>query len=408
MVKVIIMGAGKAGFLHLNSYFKMLDNGVIKDLSFYVVDPKECVGKDLNALFNKYNISCKVWPSLEVLCNKMNLTIDESFIINLCLPSGVLCDGVHEVIQRGGKNLIIEKPFIINDSESNLLIEKLKDTNFFMVKNYLYSFVYSEIQNILYDYSLVPEMLISNFSKDRVSESFAGRAFNTKHNPTVFEIELPHQIYLAEDLMGRGQFCETIYCASEDMEKDQAVIPDHGCGIIVDLYKNNKIAIHYSNLQHNETVRSMDILFNHDYILHAIFYPICEELKDINAGVVLLKNNKVISKKLCIGIDDNMYNMFCYAIDGFLNHKKEKLSNINDLIYSSDRLKDVVKISKESINYFDEILYRYNLSFSQMSIINSYAQKGDIRDRFIKSVERLKMNKLSEILPSMFSGWNTV
>lgn len=406
MTKVIILGAGKAGYLHLNSYFKMLDNGIVKDIDFYLVDPKECVGKDLMNLFHKYDVSLKVWPSLDSLCHDMNFILDGSFIIDLCIPSGVLYEGVLEVIQHGAKNIIIEKPFIINEYKREFLIEKLKNINFFMVRNYLHSFVYSEIKGLLDKYSLVPEILISNFSKDRVSESFSGRAFNTEHRPTVFEIEFPHQLYLAEDLM--GECCETIYCASEDMKREQEVIPDHGSGIVVDLYKDSKVAIHYSNLQDYETVRSMDILFNHDYIMHAIFYPICEELKDVNAGVVLLKNNKVISKKLCIGIDDNMYNMFCYAIDGILNCKKEKLSTINELIYSSDRLKKIINISKESKKGIDELLSNRDLSFAQLSIINSYTQKSDTRDKFIKNVERIKMNKLSEILPSMFTGWNTV
>ncbi|VEJ53262.1 Uncharacterised protein [Pragia fontium] len=404
-MRIILLGAGKAGYLHLNSYLKMIDSQTLPDVEFLFVDPGMTPGKDLLKLCEEKKQRLKIWPTLEALIHDNHIYDRENDIIDLCLPSAILFDEFCHALKLGFKKIIIEKPILIREGINSEIVSLIKNADVFMVRNYLYSFVQYKIKELLQEFEILPEMLLTNFSKNRVQESFSGRAFTREHAPTAFEIEIPHQLYIADDIF--GQSGRTIYSMAEDMVKNDECINSHGLGVVIDYFGKNKVAIHYSNLQHSEITRTLDIFCSNDYTIHSIYSPICEELNDIKASVVLLRGNRIVKKYLCIERDDNMYNMFSFAIDALINHRKDRLSTINDLIYTSERLLNIIDKSRKQEDRLQEEIHNIDLNLVYKLMINNYVLNGDAKNAMNNFIEQVNINKFNEILPSMFAKSNS-
>ncbi len=307
-MNVVIVGAGKAGFLHFNSYYKLSRNGLIDLNKIFFVDTTGSFGSDISKLINTIARSYKVYKSFDSLLNEEQL-VPENTIIDLCIPSGTFIKAMQMISKYGFSNFLVEKPFVIfeQSTESNQLNELLSKLKIIKIENYLHSKVNKAIKHLINKYNLELSAVVTNFSKNRQAESLRGRAFRLgEAPPSVFEIEVPHQIYICNDLF--GDIDELIHVYSKDMIVDGNIIKKHGEGLVAGKNSQNALYIHYSNLCFNRVYRTIDIFFKNNYYLHGIYVPVCEDELGVKAGVVLSNGSQVIESYF-FDDDDNMLDM---------------------------------------------------------------------------------------------------
>lgn len=83
------------------------------------------------------------------------------------------------------------------------------------------------------------KLIYTNFSKNRINDSINRRGMSKK-NTQNFEIEIPHQIYLADYILGENNKKEIIFKEQKDFMIDNICIEKHGYGKIL-LEYNDKI-----------------------------------------------------------------------------------------------------------------------------------------------------------------------
>ncbi|AJR05308.1 hypothetical protein H744_1c0283 [Photobacterium gaetbulicola Gung47] len=268
-----------------------------------------------------------------------------------------------------------------------------------MMKNYLHSKVHHTVKDIINKFSLDPLVSVTNFSKDRRFDSSSGRAFSNSRTPSVFEIEIPHQIYLSEDLFGDTD--NFLLVKSEDMLVGHEKIPNHGVGVVVGKHECGSISINYSNLQYHRVTRSLDIIFKDQFYLHAIYAPICDELSDVKAGVILSKASNVLEKHLFVGGDDNMLEMLKFAYLSQVHDDIYAFSTGADVIYSSDKMKEVIQKGCD-VYQPDRVDNISDLDLLQRWVIDSFRNDFEpSSNSFISFIEDIKVEHFSNLLPAM-------
>ena len=177
---IIIIGTGKAAYLHYLKYRKMH----IKNIFF--VNPIKT---------SKYIKKELIYESIDNVLSKINKAF---VIVDICTPKSLFVNIVNEIITKGIKNIIVEKPFVVNQ---NYFKDK-KNINILMIENYIFSSITILIKKIIKSNKLKILKIYTNFSKNRIKDSISGRGMiNLNDIPTSFEIEIPHQIYLANFLI---------------------------------------------------------------------------------------------------------------------------------------------------------------------------------------------------------------
>ena len=226
MKKVIIVGCGKAGLLHYNSYKRCgLENNV------YFVDSKKS---------SDYISGKNIYKTVEE-CIRKNSLNSSDIIIDICTP----CSEFDNVLKCSNdnkiKNVIVEKPFVITKNNKNMI----KNLKIVMVENYLYSKVTKKLKSFVDKYKDDISMVYMNFSKNRENDSKSNRGMSSI--PTInYEIEIPHLVYMTQYLLDANKL-NVIATCSKDMELEEKRILNHGYGLIVSSYKNTNILLE-SNL----------------------------------------------------------------------------------------------------------------------------------------------------------------
>ena len=142
-MNIVIVGAGKAGFLHFNSYYKLYKIGLVDLNRIFFVDPTGSVGADISKLINIIARSYKVYKSFDSLL-KEEQRVRENTIIDLCIPSGTFIKAMQMINKYGFSNFLVEKPFVILEepTESYHLTEFLSKFKIIKIENYLHSKVH--------------------------------------------------------------------------------------------------------------------------------------------------------------------------------------------------------------------------------------------------------------------------
>jgi hypothetical protein len=190
-MNIVIVGAGKAGFLHFTSYYKLYKIGLVDLNRIFFVDTNGSLGPDIFKLINIIARSYKVYKSFDSLLNEEQL-IPENTIIDLCIPSGTFIKTMQMINKYGFSNFLVEKPFVISDesTESNHLTEFLRKLKIIKIENYLHSKVHKIIKHLINKYNLELSAVVTNFSKDRQAESLRGRAFRLdRHCPLYLKLK---------------------------------------------------------------------------------------------------------------------------------------------------------------------------------------------------------------------------
>lgn len=290
MKDIIIMGTGKAGFLHYNSYKKIKNMGNI-----FFVDI-------LNKINNQYIECNKVYKTINDVMKANNLDKD-NVIIDICTPNEEVYNIIEECKKIKINNIIVEKPFIVCKD----FFKEHPEINILMVQNYLYSSITNDIKEILNSQKYKIKLVYTNFSKNRTRDSIRKRGIS-KSVTRNFEIEMPHQIYLINYIINNNNENKVLFSEERDFDVDGVKLSNHGYGKII-MKQDNILIVHESDLTTNSVSKEVIIVCENEIVIKAIFLIYNEKLEILKKGnLSIFQNNKLIYEKI-YDTDDNMY--FC-------------------------------------------------------------------------------------------------
>ncbi len=321
MKDIIIVGTGKAGFIHYYSYQKFDEIGRI-----YFVD--------IDGKIKNENIkNTKVYSSIEESIAKEKLNV-KNIIVDICTPKSVFLDIIKECKRLNIKDVLVEKPFIVGNE---FFIEN-NDMNVVMVHNYMYSEIVIGIKEILKEKGLKPIIIYTNFSKNRTEESFNGRGMYKKVTRNI-EHDIPHQVYISQFLLNNPKKTQVLFEEEKAMENGEKALEKHGYSKIISK-KDDVYVIHESDFATNTKIREVIVVCDNNTVVKGefLFYDKnLNKLKDGNISVI--QNNNLIYDKN-ITYDDNMYECL-YEIYKYFN------TNI-----VSEKYKDEIKYFSEEMNLY--------------------------------------------------------
>jgi len=314
MKNIIIVGTGKAAYLHYLKYKKLGYK------SIFFLD---------NKITDTYIDSTNIYYDIDdVFKNVIDL---QETVVDICTPCSVFIDVIDKFIKKGVVNFIVEKPFVV---PGNYFDDK-KNINFIMMENYRYSLITMDIKKILNDLKLDIKSMRIEFSKDRIKDSFSKRGISNFDIPTCFEIEMPHEIYMADYFIskGRKQY-KTIELGN--MEFNGKVLPNHGYGLIEYIRDGVDITL-VSDLTRGPNVRTVEIKFDGGKLVaHYLNYDELFNRESIGTLEIIVGS---VIHKIEYNVDDNIY----YSLKNYLNdldsglhkeeYKKEILNFSNSLSY---------------------------------------------------------------------------
>lgn len=287
MKSIIIVGRGKASRIHTMSY-----NKFSQKMDLYYADIDLPIGRVMED-------------------NKLN---PRDVIVDIVTPKEVFFDIIQICEDLGIYNIIVEKPFVC-DSD---FFKKHSKLNIIMVQNYIYSLTTNFVKDYLDKYGLKIKSIITNFSKNRIDESINMRGMS-KLITENFEIEIPHQLYIADYLIGGES--DLLLLEQKDMNNSDRILKNHGYSF--SLVKNSdRIVSHQSDLTSNTLHKGLVVYCENDICIdveYSIYNKNLECLK--NSRVCVYKNRELILEKEIV--DDNMYyclkNYYDYFESGTYN-----------------------------------------------------------------------------------------
>ncbi|MDD4304506.1 MAG: Gfo/Idh/MocA family oxidoreductase [Patescibacteria group bacterium] len=286
---VIIIGAlGVIGQYHLKNYKKL---GIP---IFGLVDIKQsALTEKIDFYLNKFSIN--------------------NVIFDICTPTDTHEEIIIDLVNKGFKNFIVEKPPAANLSGfNNLKFYCNNEIKLFICNNYLFSKAFQSVFDHYKkndDKSL--QKISSIFNKDRRGDSLRGRNICRDGNmPSIFLFETYHQIGLALKLVPNLNVVKSEI--SSMCFDDGKVIKEHGSCLLQLVDKENIVTVDLMTNLQSEILREMSIYlsdgssynlrFAKDSTLHSSSY-----FYDKNGSVSILHD----------GCDNTIYAMLKSAWNAF-------------------------------------------------------------------------------------------
>jgi predicted dehydrogenase len=242
--------------------------------------------------------------------SELNEIVNNQEIIDICTPTETHSEVLFDMVSRGFKNFIVEKPLTTTIGD----LEKLKSVNIHVkvVHNYLFSQATRKILELIEQKEIEPVALFSFFCKDRKSDTILKRGFNEASPPHVFTIEIPHQLYLATAIAGKAK---VLTASSNAMKINKTVFNCHGFGAVQFEHHSskNQMAInsfHFSCLYSDNCVKRI-VIIGKDGKKMTIDYPITPKL--LSSNIFLEQNKKLIYQEQ-FSNDDMLYHALQYYV----------------------------------------------------------------------------------------------
>lgn len=323
MKDIIIVGISKAGNIHLNSYKKINNIGRI-----FLVDNKI-----------KSN-DTKIYTTISEAVEENNLDT-KNLVVDICTPKQAFMQIINQCINLGINNILVEKPFIANEE----FFENHKDLKIVMIQNYLYSKITQDIKEYLIKNNMKIESIYTNLSKNRIIESMNNRGMTNGNITRNIEVEMPHQIYMANYLIGDFKLHKTLLVEEKDMIYNGRNIPKHGYAKIISK-KDNILVIHESDLTANTAIREVIITCINGTIIKGEYLIYDKEFNIIQPGKMqITKNEKIILEKK-YAIDDNMLECIKNAYNYFNNDSVDNEQYKNRIINFSKEIEEYLNFEK--------------------------------------------------------------
>lgn len=322
-MNIIILGTGKAAILHFNKYKKIVNTNKIFFVNpFHISKFDYPVYKTLDYLFSKENINC------------------EDTIVDICTPHSEFKKIIKQCMEKKLYNIIVEKPFIVDEK---YFLDKQK-LNIIMVQNYLFSKMVVDAKKIIKRDKLVLIDIYTNFSKNRIVDSSRYRGIKNKVT-TAFEIEIPHQIYIANSFLDNNTEKELIKIDAKDMIINNLILKNHGYGYVC-VNNENVLIVHESNLMSKDISKQIFLNLRDNYSIIISFITYDKNFKGIKDGkLTILKKNKIVEEYIYEN-DDNILEFLKYAYNAFISR--------NTKIFIKQK-KFIISFSKELNLYLETI-----------------------------------------------------
>ena len=156
-----------------------------------------------------------------------------------------------------------------------------------------------------------------------------------------FEIEIPHQIYLADYIINSNKKINILYKEQKDFEVNGLVLKKHGYGKII-MNQDNVLIIHESDLMTDNKRKEINIICDNDLSINAKYLLYDNDMNIRQKGKLVIKNNDSIIIEKEYSIDDNMYNClneyYRYFNDNLKNYKY-----INRILRFSKVFKEIIE-----------------------------------------------------------------
>ncbi len=298
MSKIIMIGSGKAGLIHFKAYKKL---GLEEDVVFVDVSKT-----------SKYFPDKTIYATAKEAIEALNLNPAE-VIADVATPKEVFYQVIEECRELGIKNMIVEKPFILKNDDD------FSDVNLVMVENYLFSKIFKYIKDYIKDNDLTVKTVYSNFSKNRRQNSSERRGMVTQ-TVNCFNIEMPHQVYLAQELVSGEP--NLLYKEAKDMVFEDFRLKDHGEGLLI-VQNGDALCYLYSNLMTDSLEKYINVVTDKGYSLQGDFFTYTPDLQIITkGGVKVYKDGKLIGEQY---FDED--DMITYMLDEFISYFKSGKHN---------------------------------------------------------------------------------
>ena len=299
MKEVLIVGRGKASKLHTICYDKSGYN-----IKKYYAD----INEGIKEIIEK---------------NKLD---KENLIIDITTPKEVFFEIIDQCEKLGLYDIIVEKPFVV---EEDFFIKHPK-LNIVMVQNYIYSNVTNYLKKLLSTNNLKVKFMSTNFSKNRILESIKRRGMSSKITENI-EVEIPHQIYLCDYILGEKS--KLVFLEQKDMISENIRLKKYGHSYSI-MKNTNSIITHTSDLTSNILQKQLCIYCDKDYSI-IVNYPIYDaNFKCLNDGKVEIFKDKIKIHEVNI-VDDMM--MYCLKEYYEIFNKKEYSNIYKERILSFSR-----------------------------------------------------------------------
>ena len=281
MNNIIIVGTGKAAYLHYLKYKKI----GIENIYF------------LDKTITNNNIPSElVVQTIDDILEKMHYITDYA-IVDVCTPRLIFEDIINQFIKNSFTNFIVEKPFIVNNKYSKISIK---------------------IKELIESKGLKIKQLKINFSKNRIAESLNSRGIINRNITTNFEVEMPHEIYLADFFTQNGNK-KIKNVILKDMVIGNNKLSYHGYGLINYKQDNTDIILE-SDLMSESSIRNVNIICQDGTKINANYIVYDNNFNIIHKGLVeVVKDN--ISEKYVYEEDDNMYLCLKEYVNEFASSK---------------------------------------------------------------------------------------
>lgn len=365
MMKIVLVGYGKAGYMHELCYSKL---PMYSPKIEWIVEPK----------YNR-RIFCKEKPvpkerwlaSVEEFLDINMKDRFEDFTYDICTPPGLHYENIQTCINLGARFIIVEKPLCINPYDAQAIVNN--HPNIFVAENYLYSSVTEKILKILKNWQLEPELLLTFFSKNRVKDSHNKRGVNSteEEHPHVFSIEIPHQIAISLYIL--GPILNIIEAKSMPMKVKNSYIDKHGTGLVRAQHSYGVTSIHYSSL--TQSMERKLVIKCQDGTIIVGDYATNSKLI---ARIMVFKGDKVLKQQ--IFVDDSLTQTL---LSGIKYIEAIKTCEINDANKFYTSIKNNNMIAFETVKIMANAIQLDSENYGKFDLKTNYLFNHFLRDNAI-------------------------
>ncbi|MDO4950033.1 MAG: hypothetical protein Q4E55_07725 [Bacteroidales bacterium] len=308
MKTIIIVGTGKAGYLHWNSYRKMKPVPTL-----YTVDTRDTPRNP--------HITPEPGHFHHTIADTMaagRLSPDD-VVVDICTPCSCFLTVIADSYALGIRRIIVEKPFVTDES----FFRTYPDLDIFMIHNYAFSKITQHVAAFYQHNRLKAKNIRVVFDKNRILDSRAGRGGSDGVLVPNMEVEIPHSIYMVQHILGRNLPIRLMRLVERPMVAEELVIPRHGYCSITSMIGNTEV-VYESNFMSPEIHKFIEIQCDDNWLIKGQWATYSPDLQLLTKACVSVWHCGEEVKYETFDVDDNFLTCLQTALRHFeLDHSAE-------------------------------------------------------------------------------------
>lgn len=315
MKTIIIVGTGKAGYLHWNSYRKMSPIPTL-----YAVDTRETPGN--------HHITPEPGHFHHTVADALSASrlSPAEVIVDICTPCSCFQTVIAESYALGIRSVIVEKPFVTDES----FFRTYPDLDIFMIHNYAFSKITRHVAAFYQHNRLKARNIRVVFDKNRIHDSRAGRGGSGGVLVPNMEVEIPHSIYMVQYILGRNLPIRLVRLVERPMVAEGLVIPRHGYCSITSMIGDTEV-VYESDFMSPDIHKFIEIQCEDDWLVKGQWATYSPDLHLLTKACVSVWHGGEEVECSTFDVDDNFLACLETALRHFeLEHSAAWLSECED------------------------------------------------------------------------------